>query len=253
MVVRSTCPRCGQEMAAQLGSLYCANCSTTLARDAGEPSSHPTSAAPTEPGAYARDSAALPSPTQTRANANVWTSAPFSPESRYGQLGALVAEHPGSQGRYIWVVLWGALAIWCVVGNLFQGSFGGVLLGLALGAGCYAYYYYYVRLPFHAEVFVQGFAITRGGKTTSVRWEDVANVEHAVRTVRYDFVIPLYRSHSYVITLSTGRRVKVTSSFSKHRELGETIKRVWTEAAIDRRAQVIAQRYVADQDTHLGR
>lgn len=167
------------------------------------------------------------------------------PSSTSAQLGALVAEYPNSQWRLIWVMLWAALAAWTVVGNIAQGSSGGVLVGIALGAGCYAYYYYYARYPVYAQVFAQGVVLSKGGKTTSARWEGVANVEHSVRTVRYDFIIPLYKMHSYLITLTNGGRVKVTSSFSKHRELGDILHRMWMEAAIERRARAIAQQQAA--------
>lgn len=161
-------------------------------------------------------------------------------------LGALIRAYPGSPARFIWLVLWGALSAWCVVGSLVQGSVGGVLVGLAIGAGCYAYYYYYARHDVRAEIFKHGFVISRGGKTTTARWEDVANVEHSVRTVRYDFIIPIYRSHSYRITLTRGLRVKVTSAFSKHRELGDTIQRMWAEAATDRCARALARQQSAE-------
>lgn len=169
-----------------------------------------------------------------------------SPSSASEPLGTLIRYYPGNPWRFIWIVLWGALAAWTTVGSLVQGSVGGVLFGLALGAGCYAYYYYVARHDVHMRLFERGFVISRGGKTTSARWEDVANVEHAVRTLRYDFIIPIYRSHTYRITLTNGRRVKVTSSFRKHRELGDTIQRMWTEAAIDRRACAIAQQRLTE-------
>lgn len=168
------------------------------------------------------------------------------PTSDPAPLGALIRACPGSPARFIWIVLWSALSAWCIVGNLVQGSVGGVMVGLALGAGCYAYYYYFARHDVRAEIFERGFVISRGGKTTTARWEDVANVEHSVRTVRYDFIIPLYRSHSYRITLTRGTRVKVTSAFSKHRLLGDTIQRMWGEAAVTRRARALAQQQSAE-------
>lgn len=161
--------------------------------------------------------------------------------------GKLLGDYPGSAFRFIWVILWAALAAWCVLGNLVQGSFGGVVFGLVLGAGCYAYYQYYARYEVHAQLFEHGFVLSRGGKTTSARWEDVANVEHSVRTWRYYGVIPLSRSHSYRVTLSSGSRVKVTSSFSKQRELGDTMQRMWADAALTKRARTLMQQQAAQQ------
>lgn len=167
-----------------------------------------------------------------------------------GQFGARIGNYPGSPFRLVWVILWAIVAVWCLIGNLIQGSFGGILFGIALSAGCSAYYYYVARHPVSAQLFEHGFVITRGGKTTTARWDAVARVEHSVRTLRYDFIIPVYRSHSYRVTLSNGGRVKITSAFSKYRELGDRMHRLWTEAALDRRAHTIAQQYITDSGGH---
>lgn len=162
------------------------------------------------------------------------------------QFGAKIGDYPGSAFRFFWVIVWAVLAVWCIIGSFVQGSFGGLLVGLALGAGCFAYYYYYARHAVYAQLFEHGFVIARGGKTTSARWDDVANVEHSVRTWRYYGIVPLSRSHTYRITLTNGARVKVTSAFSKQRQLGDTIQRLWSDAVVDRRARAIAKQRNAE-------
>src|SRR5690349_20280525 len=89
------------------------------------------------------------------------------PASDPAPLGALIRAYPCSPTRFIWLVLWSALSEWCVVGSLVQRSVGGVMVGLALGAGCYAYYYYYARHDVHAEIIERGYVISRGCKTTT--------------------------------------------------------------------------------------
>lgn len=157
-----------------------------------------------------------------------------SHSTAFPEFGEVIGDYPGSRFRYFWVIVWGAFAAWGILGALVQADWGGLLFCLALGAGCYAYYYLYVRYEVHAWLFRDGFTITRGGKTTSAYWDEVAKVEHAVTTWRYDFVIPVARFHSYRVVLRDGTRVKVTSSFAHFRQLGDTMQEHWQQALIER-------------------
>lgn len=148
------------------------------------------------------------------------------------QLGALVADYPGSAARFIWIVLWAAVSVFGALASLSQGSFGGLLFWFASGAGCYAYYYYRQR-DVHAEIFEHGFAISRGGKTISARWEDIAKVEHWVKQTYLYGVVPAGgKSHTYTIILTDGERVKVSAAFKNAAQLGNAIQRMWAQAAV---------------------
>lgn len=151
------------------------------------------------------------------------------------QLGALIHDYPGSYTRLIWIVLVEALAAYGVVASLVQASFGGLLVWLAVGAGAYAFFYSTQRGA-HAQIFEHGFVITRGGKTTSVRWEDIANVEHWVKRTKMYFVMTISKSHSYIIALQSGERVKVSWWFRNEAQLGSAIERMWAQTALARRA-----------------
>lgn len=269
------CPACG--VALPVGAAYCTYCGAAQPRTPTTPESA-SAALPTSPQAAANSTAhalktttdcpacgvAVPTgsayctycgaaqTTSTTARAGAQPVVLPAPQAGSAPLGPLVGNYPGSPARFIWIVLVGALAAFGVLASLVQGSFGGLVFWLVVGGACYAYYYYYGRQPFYADIFEQGLVIARNGKTTTARWDNVANVEHAVTTMRYDFIIPVARTHAYHITLTTGERVKITSSFSKYRELGDTLQRMWSDATLDRRARAIAQRYGADEGSRPG-
>lgn len=181
-----------------------------------------------------RGVSSMPSPARTSETGNAAYAALPTPASPAASTtyGALIGDYPGSAFRFVWVVLWGGLSIFGVIASFVPFSFAGLLFWLASAAGCYAYYYYYVRYDVHAQVFERGFVISRGGKTTSARWEDIANVEHRVTTWRLYFIIPLSKSHTYTIRLNNGERVKVGASFQHERQLGDTVQRMWAQAAV---------------------
>lgn len=155
------------------------------------------------------------------------------------QFGALVKEYPATRLRYAWFVVcaWIALGVFNGIG---QGDWGSAFFLLALIAGIAAFYYYRLR-NVHAWLYQWGFVITRGDKTTSGRWEDIASVQHRVTTYRYYFVIPVGRSHTYAVVMNNGEKARITSAFSNGKQLGEEIQRQWATVMVAKRAQQIQQ------------
>jgi hypothetical protein len=147
-----------------------------------------------------------------------------SPDST--QLGKLLREYPGSGLRFVGIALWAGVAVFGLIASLTESSFIGFLFWLVVGAGCFVYYYNFQR-DVHAEIYEYGFSISRGDKTTRSRWEGITNVEHWVKQSYLYGFIPLGKSHSYTITLSTGEQVKVTSSLTNAQQLGEVIHQMW--------------------------
>lgn len=144
-------------------------------------------------------------------------------------LGNLVKSYQGSYIRFAWPVLLGALSIFGFIASIFQESFAGILLWGVIGICC-AIWYQSLR-NFSADLYEQGFVITKGNKVTRARWNEIANVEHWIHTMRYYFVIPVSRTHSFVITLYNGQKVKVTNAFQNEMQLGTAIQRMWAQAA----------------------
>lgn len=152
------------------------------------------------------------------------------------ELGALVRDYPGSVLRLVWIVLVDALAIYGAFASIAQGSFGGLLFYLAVGGGAYAFFHYAQRGA-HAQIYERGFVISRGGSTTTARWEDIANVEHWIKRRTMYFVLTVSKTHSYIITLTNGERVKVSWWFTNETQLGNAIERMWAQTVIAQRAR----------------
>lgn len=157
------------------------------------------------------------------------TSMPSIPIT--SQYGDLLYDDAGTPLRYAWIVF-GALAVWGVLASLFQGSFAGFVFWGLVGAGCFGYFYVALR-GVHAQLYEQGFLITRGGKTTSARWDEIAKVEHWIKTTRYAF-IPVSKSHSYKVILTDGEQIKIAWWFKSEKKLGAIFERMWAAAAAKR-------------------
>ncbi len=84
------------------------------------------------------------------------------------QLGDLKADFPGSGARLIWPTLLGALAAYGLIASLVQWSGEGLLFWLVVAGACLAYYRVFKR-ALHAQIYDQGFVISRAGKTTTAR------------------------------------------------------------------------------------
>lgn len=98
------------------------------------------------------------------------------------------------------------LAVFGAIAGIVQQSFGGRLFWVLVGVIAYAYFYYFQR-DAHAEIYENGFVISRGSKTTRARWEDIANAEHWVKRTKLYFVLTVSKSHYYIITLRNGEPV----------------------------------------------
>lgn len=177
-------------------------------------------------------------PNQSNGIASVTTPPPmFAPSSNSRQFGRLIGDYPGSAIRFIWIALWGAVAIYGICASLVQTSFVGILFWGTVGACCYAYYYRHSRHEVHAELFEYGFVISYGGKTTTARWEDIASVTHLVSQWRIYYLIPISYSHTYMIALSNGERLKVSSSFQNAKQLGNMMQQMWIQSTNMRRVR----------------
>ncbi len=146
------------------------------------------------------------------------------------QMGKLLRSYAGNPFRFIGIVLWAGISAFGVLASISEKSGIGFLFWLASGASCYAYYSY-VQRDAHAEIYEQGFAISRGGKTISGRWEDIEKVEHWVKQSYMYGVVPVGgKNHSFTIVLKNGARVKVTSAFQQSQHLGVVIQGMWANA-----------------------
>ncbi len=86
----------------------------------------------------------------------------------------------------------------------------------------------------HAQLFEQGFIISRGGKTITGRWSDIVSVTQKITTVRH-YGIPVHTLYVYTIALANGEKVRVdNNSFGKIAEMGNTIQRMSTNALLPR-------------------
>ncbi len=84
-----------------------------------------------------------------------------------------------------------------------------------------------------AQLFEQGFVISRAGKTTAARWEDVVSVtQKAVRHRRYG--VTIWTSYVYTISLANGEKVRVNNAFGKTAQLGDAIQRMSANALLPR-------------------
>jgi hypothetical protein len=85
----------------------------------------------------------------------------------------------------------------------------------------------------HAQLFQQGFIISRAGKTTSARWDDITSVTQKVTRVR-TYGIPVWTNYLYIIALANGETVRVNNAFGKTGKLGDTIQQMSANALLPR-------------------
>jgi ABC-type uncharacterized transport system permease subunit len=156
-------------------------------------------------------------------------------------LGPLVDEHGGNFRRFLPLVA----GIFCFILSISashpsnDNGLGARLIIIAMGIACFAWYFFFGGRGAHALLFTRGFSISRAGRTIIGQWEDIASIRHSVRQ-RYWFAFiptPGTRYHKYTINLTDGRRLRVSGAhFGNAQELGDTIQRMWTRAALARRA-----------------
>jgi hypothetical protein len=156
----------------------------------------------------------------------------YSPSSGSAQLGASVGDCGGSITRFLAIVV-GLVGLWIgIVGSIGDTEVDTLYRLFFVGLGSACFVQFYLQRGTHAELFEHGFTISRGGKTTTGRWEDIANVTHgATRQYLFGLIpLPFTVSHTYTIALRNGERVKIDSAFSKAQEAGDTIQRMWRKA-----------------------
>lgn len=167
-----------------------------------------------------------------------------APNQPYGtsQLGKLIGDYPGSPRRYLDIVM-GCLLLAFAYTNA-TGAFGfyvdfygtGQAVSTIFFALCggYAFVDFYInQRGAHARVYEHGFAITRGDTTTSYPWENIAAIQHWVRTQRLFYFIPISRSRYAVVVMKGGQKIELAPwLFSNANILDQTIQRMWKQAPV---------------------
>lgn len=161
------------------------------------------------------------------------------------QYGAPIGEYRGSATNAIILSVSGAITLLAGVGILIMGIIfttspssvgGGIafalfgLLVIAMGLGCF--WLMWNGRGAHAQLFEQGFVISRGGKTTSGRWDDITSVTQAITVVRRNGITTT--RYFYTIALANGEKVRVDNSYGKVEQLGNTIQQMASKVLLPR-------------------
>ncbi len=168
------------------------------------------------------------------------TNSPIADAALYG---ALIGEHRGSTVRRVVlsivgiVVLAMGLFFGLVItsssndtGSMVSGVFVGLLM---LACAVYVFYTLFSWRGAHAQLFQNGFVISRAGKTLSGRWEDVATVKQRIVQQRY-YGIPIWTSYRYDVTLLNGDSTRINSGFRAAGKLGDSFQRMAANAQLPR-------------------
>lgn len=162
-----------------------------------------------------------------------------SPAVASVQYGAPIGEYRGGIARVIMGIV-GAFMV--IIGILLvmpssdatgdpTGPIISGILCFAVALGCF--WAIFTWRGAHAQLFQQGFVISRAGKTTAARWEDVASVtQKVVRIRRYG--IPVWTSYLYTLSLANGETIRVNNAFGKTSQLGDAIQRMSANALLPR-------------------
>ncbi|HEX8997487.1 MAG TPA: DUF6585 family protein [Ktedonobacterales bacterium] len=160
------------------------------------------------------------------------------------QYGAPIGDFGGSKAR-IFLIL--CCIVLLLLGGFFvavapstgsSGDSSGVVADVIAGAIFLAGALYCAWTIFswrgaHAQLFEQGFVVSRAGKTTSARWDDVASVTAKVVVMRY-YGIPFWTSRLYTLTLANGETLRLTNAFAQASKLGESVQRMSANVLLPR-------------------
>lgn len=174
----------------------------------------------------------------TSPSPSLYPGAPLASASDATQFGALIGDYPGSANPILYAVVAAICLLIALTGSAIIFEFDNGYRVIFAVAGITALVVAYLGRGAHAQLFERGFVITRAGKTTSARWEDIANVQLLVtRQYAYGFIPLAGKGHIITITLTNGERVRVLGShFRNAEQLGQTVQRMWMKAASARRS-----------------
>lgn len=168
------------------------------------------------------------------------TSFPSADTALYG---APLGEHRGSTVRRVFLSIIGiALLAMGLFFALFVpssssdtgGAISGIIVGVLFIFGAlYCFYTLFSWRGTHAQLFQNGFVISRAGKTLSGRWEDVSTIKQQIVQQRY-YGIPIWTSYRYDIALQNGDSMRVNSGFRQAGKLGDAIQRMAANAQLPR-------------------
>ncbi len=157
--------------------------------------------------------------------------------------GAPIGDHRGSTVRRVALSIIGIVTL--AMGLLFAvvvlssssdsgGAISVIIVGvLFIGAALYCFYTLFSWRGAHAQLFQNGFIISRAGKTLSGRWEDVSTIKQRIVQQRY-YGIPVWNYYRFDVTLLNGESLRINSGFSQAGKLGDSLQRMAANAQLPR-------------------
>lgn len=202
------------------------------------PSPGSTAATPAQPHIVSTAPAVSPVATQPQA------SAPMSAGGAQS-LGALLGDYPGSLTRYI-AIVGGVIFLFSgLTGWAFGGEWDTSSRWVVAFAGLAFLVAYYLKLRgAHAQVFEQGFIISRAGAETRGRWEDIKQVQPRAKQWYLLGLIPIPGtvSHQYIVHLRNGTNIEISGEYFRDaQQLAETIQKRWQQSPAARPSQSPSQ------------
>ncbi|MGZ3582703.1 MAG: DUF6585 family protein [Ktedonobacterales bacterium] len=156
------------------------------------------------------------------------------------QYGAPISEYRGSVSRIVFgifgalMLIFGILVVIPSPSSSTGDSSGTVFAAIVFIAMALGFFW----IPFswrgaRAQLFEQGFIISRAGKTTTARWDDITGVTQQITRIR-TYGIPVWTTYLYKISLANGEAARVNNAFGKIGQLGDTIQRMSANALLPR-------------------
>lgn len=167
------------------------------------------------------------------------------PTFEAAQYGAPVGEYRGSRARIFLIIFCVALLLigvfFLVIGPATasassdsSGTVADIIVGVLFIAGAlYCAWTIFSWRGARAQLFERGFVISRAGKTTAARWEDISTITSKVVVSRY-YGIPIWTSHLYTLTLANGETLRVNNAFGQVGKLGEALQRISANVLLPR-------------------
>lgn len=167
-----------------------------------------------------------------------------SPTADAALYGAPLGEHRGSTVRRVFLSIIGVVVLAMGLSSFAVfisssasdtgGKISGIFVGLLfIGAALYCFYTLFSWRGAHAQLFQNGFIISRAGKTLNGRWEDVASVKQQIVQQRY-YGIPVWTSYRYDVALLNGDSTRINSGFRDAGKLGDAFQRLAANAQLPR-------------------
>ncbi len=167
------------------------------------------------------------------------TSSPAVVSTQYG---APIGEHRGSSARII-VGIVGALMLILGIFSFTPspstadptGDSGSPIISgiICIAVALFLFWLLFSWRGARAQLFEQGFIISRAGKTTTGRWEDIVSITQKIRRIRR-YGIPIWTSYLYTLSLANGEIVRVNNAFGQTSKLGDAIQRMSANVLLPR-------------------